>query len=240
MTPDLSGPRRRWIAAAGGAAVVLVGLLLFLRLVEVSPQKPLQQRTVTLQPIKLDASRAFMTGDLHDQRPLFLPTDRNVGPRSVPRRHPGSSLLHQDAVKLFFAEADLALSLPKPVALPQKAPEVVLDGAHSAPLFGFGREIATIAPLPQRGGTVEVFTAKSNRRVQAFLLAPAVRPPTQKPWRPIEFVATVDAAGLVGSLMVSERSDVEEAELFFANFLARTFRIGERLPPGSYRIVVAP
>jgi hypothetical protein len=65
-------------------------------------------------------------------------------------------------------------------------------------------------------------------------------PPGKGGWAPVEFVARVDAAGLVGPLVVTERSGLEEVDVFFANYLARTLRVGERLAPGFYRICVGP
>jgi hypothetical protein len=70
------------------------------------------------------------------------------------------------------------------------------------------------------------------------------RPPGEKDgagaWRPLEFNALVSPAGLVGTLVITERSDSEEVNAFFRDYLTRTFRVGERLPPGMYRIVVGP
>jgi len=59
-------------------------------------------------------------------------------------------------------------------------------------------------------------------------------------WRPLELFATVDAAGLASPLVVTDRSDVEEVNAYFRNYLARTFRLGEHLAPGFYRVVVGP
>jgi hypothetical protein len=56
----------------------------------------------------------------------------------------------------------------------------------------------------------------------------------------MEFVAAVDPAGLVGPLVPTVRSGVEEVDNFFQNYLARTLRVGERLAPGFYRICVGP
>jgi hypothetical protein len=59
-------------------------------------------------------------------------------------------------------------------------------------------------------------------------------------WAPLEFLATVEAAGLVAPLTLTGRSGVDEVDAFFRNYLVRTFRLGERLPPGFYRITVSP
>jgi hypothetical protein len=56
----------------------------------------------------------------------------------------------------------------------------------------------------------------------------------------MEFVATIDAAGLAAPLMVTTHSGVDEVDVYFKNFLVRTLRVGERLTPGIYRISVGP
>jgi hypothetical protein len=56
----------------------------------------------------------------------------------------------------------------------------------------------------------------------------------------MELFAAVDAAGLAAPLLVTEGSRVDEVDAHFRKMLAQTYRIGERLPPGFYRIVVGP
>jgi hypothetical protein len=76
--------------------------------------------------------------------------------------------------------------------------------------------------------------------VLAETLPAEVAPPTTKAWQPMEFLAAVDPAGLVGPLVITEDSRVEEVNTYFRKYLAQTYRIGERLPPGFYRIIVGP
>ncbi len=177
---------------------------------------------------------------MRDQTPLFLPTARNAALQPLRRPEAGSALLGQDAVKFSFNEADPTLRLPAPVVLPEKPHDAVMEDALPLPLRGFGYGDAQVAPLPARGGIIEVLSARTNQRVWLEVLPAAVRPSGGKAWRPMEFSAAVDTSGLVGALAVTERSDVEEAETFFRNYLARTFRLGERLPPGFYRVLVGP
>jgi hypothetical protein len=56
----------------------------------------------------------------------------------------------------------------------------------------------------------------------------------------MEFMAAVDASGLVGPLVLTVHSDVAEVDAYFGRYLAETFRIGQRLEPGFYRICVGP
>jgi hypothetical protein len=105
---------------------------------------------------------------------------------------------------------------------------------------GFGRANEIIHALSPRGGYIEVFSTASGERLWGAPLPPEARPPGDKPWAPCELLAKIDAAGLAAPLIVTEGSRVDEVDAHFKNFLARTYRIGERLSPGFYRIVVAP
>jgi len=44
----------------------------------------------------------------------------------------------------------------------------------------------------------------------------------------------------VGDLVLTSSSDSEEVDSFFRSYLVKTFRLGERLNPGRYRILVGP
>jgi hypothetical protein len=175
---------------------------------------------------------------MNDQTPLFLPTDRNVAVPRIRRPDMGQSVLEQDAVRVTFGEADLKLALSNPVEIAVMPAEVMLNDAVT-PWYGLGQGGLSGAPLPARGGFVEVRNVGTNRQIMGEPLLQA-KPPAGKPWRPMEFLAAVDAAGLVAPLVISERSDVEEVESYFQTFLTKTFRIGERLPPGFYRVIVGP
>jgi len=184
-----------------------------------------------------------------DPTPLFLPTKKyNAAPKETELREPGSSAFPNYPPKLGFAETELkldSLSLPKPVNVPPSpavAPGAVLAlPAPGALTLGFGRSDGPVTTLPARGAYVEVFDVKTGRRVLPQELPESARPPGGgRAWKPMEFVAAVDAAGLVGPLVPAVRSGVEDVDNFFQNYLARTLRVGERLAPGFYRICVGP
>lgn len=244
MTRD-AGAKRRWAAAAAGAAVVTLTMLAVARFA-VPPSGPAVERTggempgVEVAPIG-GADRTLREATvMHDQTPLFLPTERNVALKPLPLLEAGGSFLEYDAEKLTFEQSELTLNLPAAVAVPEAPVEAVLGDAPPAPLYGLARTGAGIEPMPSRGALIHVVEARTNEAVLEESLPPAARPPVEKSWRPLEFTAAVDRSGLVGSLVVSERSDSEDVERYFRNYLAQTFRIGERLRPGFYRIIVGP
>jgi hypothetical protein len=184
---------------------------------------------------------------IRDLRPLFLPTEFNVTLRE-PRREPGHTILDEERPRLDFAEAELGISrdLP-PVATLNGRPadkaqagDVLAAADVGTGTVGFGRRDRTVEPLAPRSGFVEVVAVATGQQVLAAPLSIALGPPGGKAWEPMELFAAVDAAGLAAPLVVTEGSRVEEVDAHFKKVLAQTYRIGERLPPGYYRIVVGP
>jgi hypothetical protein len=109
-----------------------------------------------------------------------------------------------------------------------------------AGLQGFGRFEIRMNPLAARGGVVEITALHTGQRVEFESLPPGASPPTAKAWAPLEFMAVVEPAGLAVPLVVVEGSRVDEVDVHFKNFLTQTYRIGQRLNPGFYRITVSP
>jgi hypothetical protein len=118
--------------------------------------------------------------------------------------------------------------------------DALVSEATAGSLLGFGRNSAEVQPLGQRGGFVEVHSAATGERVLAEPLAFDAKPPSDKAWSPLEFLARITAAGLGAPLVVTTSSGVEEVDAHYRKFLAKTYRIGERLEPGFYRVIVAP
>lgn len=243
MSAEVAGRKRRWAASVAGALVAAGAVIALLRV----PQAPLQvgNNPMTSKP-PLELTKTGSTSMvlkeemvMNDQTPLFLPTEWNVTLPSLRRPEVGQSVLDQDALKMTFGEADLKLGLESPVNVSAKPAEVLLSDPVVTPVAGFGRLDLTLTPLPARGAFVEVRTVDDNRQVFGDRVTDAL-PPAGKVWRPMEFLAAVDAAGLVGALVITERSDAEEIDNYFRKYLARTFQIGERLPPGVYRVIVGP
>jgi hypothetical protein len=60
----------------------------------------------------------------------------------------------------------------------------------------------------------------------------------------MEFLVVVSSSGIVGDLVQMPSSVLgevdEKADAFFRSYLVKTFRLGERLNPGRYRVVVGP
>jgi hypothetical protein len=242
----------RWVLASGGAVAVTVILLLLFRFP--APTTPLISKLVSPVPATIKLARPDNTdlvlkeeAELRDLRPLFLPTERNAA-LPEPRLEPGRTFLENETIKLMFtaAEAQVSKGLPPVATLDgQRVEEATPVNALSPhengmTVQGFGRTNAAIVPFVPRAGYLEVTGIKDGVRVLGQELPPEARSPTQKSWSPVEFIAVVDAAGLVSPLVVTDGSRVDEVDSHFRIYLAQNFRIGEQLPPGFYRITVAP
>jgi hypothetical protein len=238
----------RWTVAAGGAVVVVAALLLLVRL----PSPPVAPATPPRTAVKLarpDTGRGSLIDEtlMRDLTPLFLPTERNAQLRQEPLREPGETVLDLQPLKLNFGESDpgIARNLPAVATLNGKAPAAAqpidaLGSEGSAAALGFGRNESVVMPMTPRGAFVEVVALATGRTVLAEVLPMEGRPATTQPWIPLEFTAAVDPAGLVAPLLLTAGSRVDEVDAHFKNYLVRGYRIGERLPPGFYRITVGP
>jgi hypothetical protein len=242
--------KKRWAVAgagAGFAALVVLGLAGFTRVTPPAASKPAELAPVVMIA---QANDEAMRGEtmISNLAPLFLPTPYNARLPDLPLRGALRPFLDSDPVKLTHPDSapNFTANLP-PVAtlngksLPSAAPlDAIATDASISVAHGFGRADPTVVPLPARGGIVEVVAVATAERIRPLPLAVEARPPGDRPWQPLEFSAVVNAAGLVGALELTTSSRVEAVDNYFKNYLVQQLRIGDRLPPGFYRITVGP
>ena len=227
--------RRIWIWASIAGVVVFVW---FAFLVRVPAPKSQPGPAATRNPVGLVDPVSIEGTMLFDLTPLFLPTEYNSSRKDYRPREPGGGFSGYPA-ELTFSESQLELHLPSAVAVPAEPAEALAGDPPGAPFLGFGRTDMLVEPLVPRGAYVEILDSGTGRSVFTRAL-PDARPPASSPWRPMEFMAAVDAAGLVGPLVLTVHSNVAEVDAYFARFLAEELRVGQRLEPGFYRICVGP
>ncbi len=262
--------RWAWAASGAVLVTVLLFALFGLsRAPPPAPARPRTRLAIDLTE-RREKSALDDEATLLDPTPLFQPTRWSTTQMSVERPEPsGTFQSYRVPAHWLFAENELklarpepndsgakpkdatapraSLDLPPPVAMPAKPADALEDAMPGPILVGFGRTNEPVPSLPPRGAIVDIVVAGTGRaalsapamaRIQT--LATGARPPSGRPWQAMEFLAVVDPAGLVAPLTLTTRSGVEEIDTYFRNFLARTLRMGERLPPGFYRISVGP
>lgn len=247
MNATVESDRQRWMIAAGAAAITLVVVGLLIQPPHLSPPVPAPAvRVVELQRIAAADLAQSEEAALRDLTPLFLPTLWNASGAKLPQREPEKTFFDRETERFAFNEMgwtiDLGLVVPlngKPVI--SAGPRDVLAADNpAAVLTGFGRSDKKVVRLETRGGFLEIIALGTGRQVLALELPAEARPPTDAMWAPLEFLAGVDPGGLIAPLKLTTRSGVEEVDGFFRTYLAGTFRLGQRLTPGFYRVVVAP
>lgn len=239
MAERLLGTKRRWGISVGLASVVMAGLLVLLREPKARPAKAVD--TAAKRTVVLVSTADKAVNDetvLLDPTPLFLPTKWNATQKEIAPPEVGGRFQGYDAPKFSFSENELKVGLPAPIKVPAGPAEAVAADAPMSVLAGFGRNEAPDLTQIPRGALVEIVTASSGHKVLVQSIPPV--PAIKGVWQPVEFLAGIDAAGLVGPLVVTSRSGLEEIDGYFASYLTKSLRIGERLTPGIYRICVGP
>jgi hypothetical protein len=176
---------------------------------------------------------------LRDPRPLFLPTAYNSSREDYVPEAPGGAF-DGFAAKLVYDPSELELHLPPETAVPASPAEALAGDPPGAPFLGFGRGDPVVQPVNPRTAYVEIRDAGTGRQVFGGPVEDAHPPASSVPWQPMEFMAAVDAAGLVGPVVPTARSGVDEIDAYFGRYLAQTLRVGQRLAPGFYRIAIGP
>jgi hypothetical protein len=233
MKADPRTERRRWLAAAAAGAVLTAGVAALFR-----APGPFAPPPAAPAPWIFLANADSLLREataLHDPAPLFLPTEWNSRP-APPTRDPGVAFSSY-APDYHFPTDGLAVALPRD--LPANFADALADNPPGNPLLGLGRSDAPVPSLRPRGAFVEIVAAGTGATVLSTAL-PDARPPEGVLWHPLEFLAAVDAAGLVGPLVLTGPSDVDAVNGYFERYLTQTFRVGERLSPGIYHLRIAP
>lgn len=253
MTSNGKGWPRHWVTAAGAAVLVVVAAVLVVSLRPARKAPPVAPKPAADRPAgespEIKLTRLVQTGGdnlmsdearFFDPTPLFLPTEWNADQNALPAsvlNEPGR--MFQDfPSRMVFQEGGVGLEFPGTVRLPARPGDVLTAAEADAPYFGMGRSDLAVPALAARGGYLEVTASDNGRSVLAEPLTGA-KPPVAF-WRPLEMLAAVNAAGLVGRLSFIERSGVEEVDNYFQNYLVKSLNLGQRLPPGFYRISVGP
>lgn len=176
--------------------------------------------------------------EFFDPSPMFLPTARNAGYEALPQRlvvQPGQVFLNFSP-KLRVAEANLPSYGSDAVTAPEGLTDVMAR-ASEAPFAGLGEGANPARRVEPRAAFMEVKSIQGSSLIHTSLLDAAV---PRSDFAPLEFLATVSASGLVVQPLLVAGSGADEVDSFFRDYLGKGFRLGEKLAPGVYRIVIGP
>lgn len=247
-------PGKTWcVAAAGALAVVGVGAWMISSSKIGAPTAPkgtvvaggvgAARGPVGLRPWKEGGQDRALEEEaiLRDPTPMFLPTEWNATDRGLQqelRSEPENQFGNYPA-RLEFADTALGLRFPVIVpSLARPADALALE-KPVRPLEGFGEADRISLTVERRQGFLEVTRVGDGHSILTEDLRDA-RPPSDGSWQPMEFLVGVDAMGLVKSPMLIASSRVAAVDEYFQDFLGKGLHLGERLPPGFYRVAIGP
>ena len=174
-----------------------------------------------------------------DPTPLFLPTSRNFQQGALPSRvvkQPGQVFDYFEP-KWHFVETTLPEYGVTNEVGSGNLTEVLARGID-APFAGFGRVDQTSPPLARRSGFMEVKSLKNGELSLTERLEGVELP--QVDYTPVEFIVAVASAGLIGEPVMIATSGHDEVDGKLKDYLVKIYRIGERLAPGRYVVMIGP
>jgi len=175
-----------------------------------------------------------------DPTPLFLPTPWNAGFDVAPQGLASGpdSRFEDYRPKMTNSESDVRLAFPPIVEVPSSPAGGLRVGERTNNDAAIGRREVPLEPFAARICFIEVVELRDGRRVLAESIRTMEATPTSD-WQPMELLVAVEATGLVGSVVVVGSGD-EKWDSSVRRYLAKQFRLGERLRSGFYRVSVGP
>ena len=249
MKPTAGAQNRTSWSIGIASVLVFSGILLLLTYRgaggsdALEPSRSLEARKIGLTRLAQQGEGRVVAEEamFFDPTPLFLPTEWNSDQKPLPPSvlsDPGEMFPHFPS-KLQFAEESVALEFKAPIETPGKPSDTISVLENEIAFRGMGHADVGVGHLEERGGYLEVRSADAGKSAIVSQRLSDARPPVDI-WKPMEFMAVVNSSGLVGSLSLIKRSGYESVDLYFKNYLVQTFRLGEYLAPGFYRISVGP
>jgi hypothetical protein len=172
-----------------------------------------------------------------DPNPLFFPTEKNYGQNALReslRRQPESDFDSFEA-KLTFAEQNIKPFSSDATAAPERLADVLGQG-NERPFGGMGQIDPQNSATAEAGVFLEIRGLLDSKLVMSKTLAGLSIPHFD--YEPLEFLAVISSEGLVGEPVLMTGSGKEEVDAFLRVYLEKSFRLGERLSPGRYRVLV--
>ena len=232
--------RRVWVGLAA-ACLGVGGWVVWTRERQVVPTNESRPK----QPFVQLAGAGTAAGDrllqekakLLDPTPLFFPTEWNYGqqPLQLANRKQLGQFFGSFPPKQTIDEQNITSYGAETPVVPEKLADVLAQG-NEAPFAGMGQIDRTLTSLPVRSGYLEVSDLKNGDNIESKPLNGLSLP--RADFAPLEFLVVIEAAGLIGEPLLMTPSGWEEVDSFFRSYLVKSYRLGERLRPGRYRVVI--
>jgi hypothetical protein len=233
--------RRVWVGLGCGLAVTVAWWAW-------TRSQPPRLNTVapTAQPFVRLAGAGDTTTDqilreraaLLDPTPLFFPTEWNYGQRPLPgslTQQPGH-VFESFGPKTMFTE-ELQSYGKEAQPPPEKLADVLTQG-NEAPFAGLGHVDVVLPTLPERDSYLEVRSFSGDKPLISQSLKINSLP--RYDFAPLEFIVAVSPAGIIGEPVLASGSGWDEVDAFIRAYLVKTLKLGWRLSPGHYRVLVGP
>ncbi|MEO6996384.1 MAG: hypothetical protein ABI273_22465 [Lacunisphaera sp.] len=230
--------RRVWISLGFAVVVIASWWLWTSSVVVVTPVQPSANHpsVVLAAALKGPGDSALREqAEYMDPTPLFFPTKWNFVPENIIRQ-PGQ-IFGWIEPKLVFLEPNIKSNSAESPTSAANLAEIVKSG-NEAPFAGIGERNIVPVVLDERGGFLEISRLRDGKTIIAQKLENI--PGLDANFSPFEFLISVCPSGLNADPIVMNGSGREEMEVFLRTFLAKSFRVGERLAPGTYRILIGP
>lgn len=176
--------------------------------------------------------------ELFDPAPLFLPTAHNFGQGQLPlqlAKQPGQVFADFGA-KLTFGEGGLDAFGAENLASAESLAEV-LSRSNEVPFAGLGESGGRRPQLLAREAVVQIKRMGGNTLSEITLVGVGV---PASDFAPLEFLVAVGPAGLIGDPILTSGSGKDQVDVFFQDYLVKTYRLGVMLSPGRYRVMIGP
>ena len=230
--------KRVWVSLAFAVGSIGSWWLWTSSAVLVMPAKPTANRpsVVLATNMKGSGDSALREqAEYLDPTPFFFPTKWNFAPENIIRQ-PGQ-IFDWIEPKLVFSEQNIKSYSAEPVIGAANLAEIVKSG-NEAPFAGMGEREVSPVVLGERGGFLEISSLREGKTVIAQKLEKI--PGVDSDFSPLEFLVSVGPIGLTTDPILMSGAGREEIEVFLRTYLAKSFRVGERLAPGRYRVLIGP
>ena len=234
--------RRVWITLLFALAVIVLWWLWTgSKLPAVAVQETPEQPSVRLARKEVGGGDQVLRdrAEYFDPTPLFFPTEWNFGQgalRESMKRQPGQ-IFGLVEPQFVFEDQKIKPDSSDTTMISENLADVVAAG-NETPFGGMGEMDIQRVMLSARDGFMEIRSLRDGKTIIAQTLTGV--PFTETDFVPLEFLVVVSSAGLVADPVLMSGSGREEMEVFLRTYLAKSFRVGERLAPGMYRILVGP